>query len=88
MLERARAFRDSHTYEAFDYETFKKTLDEKPGFVKAFWCEDVSCEDQIKADTTATSRCMPFDEQEIPEGAKCVCCGKPAKKMVYWGKAY
>ncbi len=89
MLERAKQFRAEHTYEAEDYETFKETIDQKPGFVKAFWCEDVACEEKIKEDTTATSRCIPFGEEAIvPEGAKCVCCGKPAKKMVYWGKAY
>ena len=88
MLERARKFRDEHTYEAFDYESFKKTIDEKPGFVKAYWCEDDDCENKIKEDTTATSRCSPLVGGEAPEGATCVCCGRPAKKLIYWGKAY
>ena len=87
MFERAKEFRDSHISEAGDYEEFKKNVEEKPGFVKAFWCGDVECEDQIKADTTATSRCIPLDES-VPEDAKCVCCGKKAKHLVYWGKAY
>ncbi|MDO4619661.1 MAG: proline--tRNA ligase [Lachnospiraceae bacterium] len=89
MLERARTFRDEHTWEASDYETFKKTIEEKPGFVKAAWCEDRACEDQIKEDTRATSRCIPIGPAgEAKEGAVCVCCGKPAKKLVYWGRAY
>ena len=88
MLERARKFRDEHTYEASDYESFKQTLEEKPGFVKAYWCEDVACENKIKEDTTATSRCSPLVGGEAPEGARCVCCGRPAKKLIYWGKAY
>jgi prolyl-tRNA synthetase len=50
------------------------------------WCGDQACEDKIKEDTTATSRCMPFAQEHLSD--KCVCCGKPAKKMVYWGKAY
>ena len=50
------------------------------------WCGDLACEMKIKEDTTATSRCMPFEQEHISD--VCVCCGKPAKKLVYWGKAY
>ena len=64
----------------------EKTVEEKPGFIRAMWCGDEACELKIKEDTTATSRCMPFEQEKIDD--KCVCCGKPAKKMVYWGKAY
>ena len=86
MLERARAHRDSHTYVATTYDEFVKTINEKPGFVKAMWCGDQACEDKIKEDTAATSRCMPFAQENLSD--KCVCCGTPAKKMVYWGRAY
>ena len=86
MLERARAHRDAHTYEVTDYEEFKKTIEEKPGFVKAMWCGCQECEDKIKEETQATSRCIPFKQEQLSD--RCVCCGKPAKKMVYWGKAY
>ena len=86
MLERARAHRDAHTYEATDYEEFKKIVNEKPGFVKAMWCGDQACEDKINEDVQATSRCMPFAQETLSD--TCICCGKPAKKMVYWGRAY
>ena len=86
MLEKARAHRDSHTYDATTYEEFVETINNKPGFVRAMWCGDQACEDKIKEDTTATSRCMPFEQHQLSD--KCVCCGRPAKKMVYWGKAY
>lgn len=86
MLERARAHRDSHTYEAVDLETFIKTIEEKPGFVKAMWCGSQECEDKIKEITGATSRCMPFAQENLSD--QCICCKKPAQKMVYWGKAY
>lgn len=86
MLERARAHRDEHTYVAHNYEEFKEIVETKPGFIKAMWCGDQACEDKIKEDTAATSRCIPFDGE--PVGDVCVCCGKPAKKMVYWGRAY
>lgn len=86
MLERARKHRDAHTYDAHTYEEFKDTIANKPGFVRAMWCGDLACELKIKEDTTATSRCMPFDAEHID--TRCVCCGKPAKALVYWGKAY
>lgn len=86
MLERARAHRDAHTYEARSYEEFKDIMANKPGFVKAMWCGDEACEIKIKEETTATSRCMPFEQEDLSN--VCVCCGKPAKSMVYWGKAY
>ena len=86
MLERARAHRENHTYTAVNYDEFKETVASKPGFVKAMWCGDRACEDKIKEETTATSRCMPFEQEHLSD--VCVCCGKPAKAMVYWGKAY
>ena len=86
MLERARVHVASHTYSAQNYEEFKNTVNEKPGFIKSMWCGDQACEDQIKEETGATSRCMPFVQEHIAD--TCVCCGKPATKMVYWGRAY
>ena len=86
MYERAKAHREAHTYIAKNYDEFKDIVANKPGFVKAMWCGDEACELKIKEDTTATSRCMPFKQEHISD--KCVCCGKPAKAMVYWGKAY
>lgn len=86
MLERARTHRDSHISTAVTMEEFARNVEEKPGFIKAMWCGDQACEDLIKEQTGATSRCMPFEQETISD--KCVCCGKPATKMVYWGRAY
>ncbi len=86
MLERARAHRDAHTYVAHNMEEFRQLFNEKSGFVKAMWCGCRECEEQIKEELAVTSRCMPFEQEEVAE--ECVCCGKPAKKMVYWGRAY
>ena len=86
MLERARAHRDAHTYTATNMEEFEKIFNEKSGFVKAMWCGCQECEDKIKEKLSVTSRCMPFEQEQIAE--TCVCCGKTAKKMVYWGRAY
>lgn len=86
MLEKARAHREAHTYVAKNMEEMGDILTNTPGFVKAMWCGCQECEDKIKEQFAATSRCMPFEQEELSD--VCVCCGKPAKKMVYWGKAY
>ncbi len=86
MLERATKHRDSHTYTATSMEELGRIVNETPGFVKAMWCGDEACENKIKEEYSVTSRCMPFEQEHIDD--KCVCCGKPAKTMVYWGKAY
>ncbi len=86
MYEAAKARRDSQTYTAKDWDEFKGIFDKTTGFVKAMWCGDQACEDRIKEELAVTSRCMPFNQEHISD--KCVCCGKPAAKMVYWGRAY
>ena len=86
MFEKAKKHRDAHTYSVTNIEDLEKTLNEKPGFVKAMWCGDQACEDKIKEKFGASSRCMPFEQEHLAD--TCVCCGKPAKKMVYWGRAY
>ena len=86
MLERAREHRDQHTYVAKTMDEFEKIFNEKSGFVKAMWCGNRECEDIIKEKLAVTSRCMPFEQENLAD--TCVCCGKPATKMVYWGRAY
>ncbi|MBR4168655.1 MAG: proline--tRNA ligase [Lachnospiraceae bacterium] len=86
MLKRARERRDANTFVARTKEEFEQIFAEKTGFVKAMWCGDRACEDEIKEKLAVTSRCMPFEQEKIAD--TCVCCGKPAKHMVYWGKAY
>ena len=87
MFDRAKEHQKSHMTDASSYEEFKDAVEHKPGFIRAMWCGDVECENKIKEDTTATSRCMPLEDQEAVSDV-CVCCGKPAHKLVYWGKAY
>lgn len=83
---KATRHRDEHTYTATSLDELSKIIKETPGFVKAMWCGEQTCEDQIKEVTGATSRCIPFEQETIAE--TCVCCGKKTDKMVYWGKAY
>ena len=86
MYERAKQLRESRIYTAHDFDEMKKISDEHTGFVKAMWCGDLACEEKIKDEAGLSSRCMPFEQEHVSD--KCVCCGKPAKTMVYWGKAY
>ena len=78
-----RVHMEKHTYTALTKEEFKKTADEKPGFIKAMWCGCQECEDAAKEEIGVTSRCMPFRQEILSD--TCVFCGKPAKKLVYWG---
>jgi len=86
MLARAREHLEGHICSAAGYEEFQDAIANKPGFVKAMWCGDEACEMKIKEDTSATSRCIAFEQEQVSD--TCVCCGKPAKTMIYWGKAY
>ncbi len=86
MLEKARNHRDTHTYTAVNMEELQTLAAEKPGFIKAMWCQEEACENEIKEKAGLSSRCMPFEQEHLAD--TCVCCGKPAKAMTYWGKAY
>ena len=86
MYERAKKHLEEHTFEAPDKETFEALFEGTKGFVKAMWCGSRECEEKIKEDYSVTSRCIPYKQQQLSD--VCVCCGKPATKMVYWGRAY
>ena len=86
LLKKAEERRDSKTYTAKDMDEFERILNETPGFIKAMWCGERACEEKLKEEAGITSRCMPFGQEAVAE--TCICCGKPAKKLVYWGKAY
>ncbi|MCF6411141.1 proline--tRNA ligase [Pseudalkalibacillus salsuginis] len=86
LFEKAKELRSHKTSIAVTFDEFKSVLTEKPGFIKAMWCGDTSCEEKIKEETGATSRCIPFEQEKLSD--TCICCEKEAKNMVYWAKAY
>ena len=86
LYNKALANRTEKTYVAKTMEEMIDIADNKPGFIKAMWCEDRACEEALKEKAGVSSRCMPFEQEQL--APTCICCGKPAKKMVYWGKAY
>lgn len=87
MYQRALKNMEEKTHTAASYEEFLDIAKNKPGFIKAMWCGDTECEEKIKDVTGGVkSRCIPFEEEHISD--TCVCCGKKAKHMVFWGKQY
>ena len=86
LYEKALLNRKNRTFVAKDLDELKKIASENNGYIKAMWCGDLDCELKLKEEADVSSRCMPFGEEAC--GDKCVCCGRDAKKLVYWGKAY
>ena len=87
MYEKALKNMQEKTFTATTFDEFVDTAENHPGFIKAMWCGDKECEEKLKEVTGGVkSRCIPFEEEHLAD--TCVCCGKPAKHMVYWGKQY
>ena len=87
LVARARKNLEEKTFVATNMDEFTDIAENKPGYIKAMWCGNVECEDTIKEKTGGVkSRCIPFVEDHLSD--VCVCCGKPAKHMVVWGRQY
>lgn len=87
LYANALANRERRTYACTTMDEITEALEKNgDGFIKAMWCGDEACEDKVKEVTGVGSRCIPLEQEHLSD--KCVCCGKPAKAMVYWGKAY
>ena len=86
LYDAALKNREARTYQCRSIEEIQTALAGGDGFIEAMWCGDESCEDEVKAKTGAGSRCIPLTQKQLSD--TCVCCGKPAKCMVLWGKAY
>ncbi len=85
MYAKALKRRNELTRQAETNEEFME-LSKLPGFIKAPWCGSRDCEKDIKEKTAFTSRCIVSDADSDKQ--TCICCGKPAKHIVYWAKAY
>ena len=86
IYKKAKENLENRTYTAETMEELVQIASEKSGYIRAMWCGDLECELKLKEEADVTSRCIPFGVG--PVGTKCVCCGREAKKLVYWGKAY
>ncbi|MEE3149259.1 MAG: proline--tRNA ligase [Bacteroidota bacterium] len=86
LFDKAKNFRDTHITEVDTYDEFKDILENKTGFVSAFWDGTKETEERIKTETKATIRCIPLNAKE--EEGICVYSGKPAQMRVLFAKAY
>ena len=86
MYEKAKKDLEAHIYAASSLEEAKALQQEHGGFIKTMWCGDEACEVRMKEEGGMSSRCIPFHQEHL--GDTCAICGKPAKKMIYWGIAY
>ena len=86
LYEKALANRENRTFTASNIDELTEIAANNNGYIKAMWCGELECEMKLKETADVTSRCIPFGIEPI--GDKCVCCGREAKKLVYWGKAY
>ncbi len=87
LYEAALENRERRTYACKSLDEITEALDKNgDGFIKAMWCGSEECESKVKELTGVGSRCIPLEQEHIAD--TCICCGKPAKHMLYWGKAY
>ena len=87
LYNRALENQRARTYDAHSYEEFLDIAQNKSGFIRAMWCGETECEEKIKDATGGVkSRCIPEKEDHLSD--VCVCCGRPAKHMLIWGRQY
>jgi prolyl-tRNA synthetase len=86
LFEKASRALKEAIHDARTYDEMKQTIENEGGFVRASWCSETTCEDQIKEKIGATIRVVPVQDEQV--FSACVCCGKAAKKVVYFARAY
>jgi prolyl-tRNA synthetase len=86
LFEKAKNFLKENTTTVMTYRKFKKILKEKGGFIRACWCGSAECERNVKEETGATIRIIPFKREKV--FSNCVYCGEKAKKVVYFARSY
>jgi len=88
LFEQALKFQRENTHDVQDYQIFKDTIESKRGFIRSWWCGDAACEDKIKEETMATIRVVPLNQEKDRPAGQCIYCGKDAKELVYFARAY
>jgi len=86
LFDRAKQFRDEHTFECESVAQMLEVLDNKRGFIYAGWCGSDECEAAVKEETRATIRVVPLAQPEDP--GTCIRCGNKAQVKVYFARAY
>ena len=86
LYARAKKNLEDHTKVCRTLDEVKQFMETEGGFAKTMWCGELDCELKMKEEAGVSSRCMPFEQERVSD--VCVCCGKPARHMIYWGVAY
>jgi prolyl-tRNA synthetase len=86
LFEKANRALKEAIHDVKTYDDLKRVIETEGGFVRACWCSETACEDRIKDETGATIRVVPLQDEQVFSG--CVSCGKTAKKVVYFARAY
>jgi prolyl-tRNA synthetase len=86
LARRAVDFRDDHTAVVDSWPEFTAAV--AVGWALALHCGEQACEDEIKAETTATARCIPLTGE--PAEGTCIRCGRPSAygKRLIFARAY
>ncbi|RPG55254.1 MAG: proline--tRNA ligase [Flavobacteriales bacterium TMED96] len=85
LFERAKKFLEENITEVDNYDDFKNVINQKGGFVYAYWDGTTETEEKIKKETKATIRCIPYSSSSK---GKCVLTGKKSSQKVYFAKSY
>ena len=86
LYNRAKQNLENNTKVCMTLDEVKTFMETEGGFAKTMWCGELDCELEMKEKAGVSSRCMPLEQETVSD--VCVCCGKPAKHMIYWGVAY
>jgi prolyl-tRNA synthetase len=88
LYDKALEFQTANTHDIESYEEFKLTIEERRGFLRAFWCGKSACEDQIKDETMATIRVILLEDDKRRAEGKCILCGEKSDQLAYFARAY
>jgi prolyl-tRNA synthetase len=86
LFDKAKRLLEDNITTVNNYAEFKKTIENKGGFIRASWCFNSKCEEKIKNETGATIRTVPLKKEE--PFSDCVCCEERAKEVVYFARSY
>ncbi len=87
LYKRAFEFRESRTWVSHSYDELKESFEKETGYAKVMLCDDQDCEDKIKNETGISTRCIPFEQEDLGYDT-CIICGKKTDRMMLMGKSY
>lgn len=88
LLQKSCQLKKNFTVEVNDFEEFRKIMATDRKFIRAFWCENPKCEDQIKSDTKATTRLLEFDQIDKSADGRCISCQSKATRKWLFAQSY